>query len=1489
MSRVLIILVGCLAGSTVAAQDLEPDFARYIGDTGNDQGFGVAADSEGNVWATGFFHGSIDIDRDGSNDLTSKGGRDSYITKFDRNRNLLAAFTIGSSGDDQGNSIATDSDGNAWAIGYFQGSIDMDGDGTNELTSKGERDGYVIKFDSDGSLLAAFNIGGSSDDRGIGIVADGEGNVWTTGFFQGSIDMDGDGTNELTSKGDRDSYVIKFDRNGSLLKALTIGGSGDDRGIAIAAEGNGNVWVTGRFQESIDIDGDGTNDLTGKGGNDGYVVRFDRNGNLLAAFTIGGSGDDRGIGIAADSNGNAWATGFFHGSIDMDGDGSNELTSNGGSDSYVAKFGSNGDLRFAFNIGSSDNDGGSGITVDSHGHAWAVGHFKGGIDLDGDGSNELTAPVSFPSLGTNVDGYVVRFGSNGDLRFALSVGEIAIDNVFNTNSRVNDIVTDSTGETWWITGSFGWFLRFKVPGDAERILVTDNSFKNSNNSYVVKFSNAAPTGLSLRSSNLSENVTANTAVGTFTTTDPDTGDTFTYELADGTGATDNAAFTIAGDALQINSSPDYETKSRYDIRVSTTDTWGNSYSESFTITVTNVNEAPTDIELDNKSINENVTANTAVGTFTTTDPDTGDTFTYELADGTGDTDNAAFTIAGDALQIISSPDFETQSSYDIRVQTTDAGGNSYSESFTVTVTNVNEAPTDIELDNKSINENVAANTVVGTFTTTDPDTGDTFTYELADGTGDADNTAFTIVGNQLQINSSPDYETKSRYDIRVQTTDAGGESYSESFTVTVTNVNEAPTLTVDVTNVSLADGTSSGTVVATVTGADEDVGDASNLIYSIVSGDAHSDFAIDSGTGVITVAKALSRMRTAMYTLEVQAADAGGKTGTIEITVRVNAPGNTDPTVTAGQTFSVAENSTSGTAVGTVAGTDADTGDNLTYRITGGNAGNVFSLAGSGEITTAGTLNHEGTGSYTLTVRVSDGNGGTGTGEVTINITDVNEAPAFAMRTYSQNVAENTAANTAVVTVSATDEDDTDTPTYEITSGNTGDVFAIDVRSGQITIAAGKSLDHEGMGSYTLTVTARDDADTPLTDEATVTLTVDDVNEAPEFGNAAYMQNVAENTAVDAVVVTVSATDEDDTDTPTYEITSGNTNNDFKINANTGVIAVAKALTGKVGNRYTLTVSARDDADTPLTAEATVTLTVTDVNDNDPVITSDNAKSVAENTTTVLTVTATDADANTTLTYSVSGGADEDSFSIDDRSGALTFNTPPDFEAPSSNAGNNTYVVQVTANDGTRDSSPQTITVTVTGVNDNAPVITSDNAKSVAENTTTVLTVTATDADANTTLTYSVSGGSDRSSFGIDQNSGALMFNTAPDFEAKGSAAGNNTYVVQVTANDGTRDSSPQTITVTVTDDPNDDVLGVPSAEGVVLYPNPASGHFRLTGISGQLSEVTLIGTEGKAVRSYPVSKSGLYDLSGLNEGLFFVFTEGDGGRKAVGRIVIRK
>merc|ERR1712018_808824 len=227
----------------------------------------------------------------------------------------------------------------------------------------------------------------------------------------------------------------------------------------------------------------------------------------------------------------------------------------------------------------------------------------------------------------------------------------------------------------------------------------------------------------------------------------------------------------------------------YSIRVETTDGSGASYQKQLTINVNDVNEAPTDLLLDNTTLDENATPNSVVGTFSTTDPDSGDSFTYTLVSGTGDTDNSALTISGNQLQINTTPDFESQSSYSIRVETTDLSGASYQKQLTINVNDVNEAPTDLLLDNTTLDENATPNSVVGQFSTTDPDSGNSFTYALVSGTGDTDNSAFTISGNQLQINTTPDFESQSSYSIRVETTDGSGASYQKQLTINVNDVN----------------------------------------------------------------------------------------------------------------------------------------------------------------------------------------------------------------------------------------------------------------------------------------------------------------------------------------------------------------------------------------------------------------------------------------------------------------------------------------------------------------------------------------------------------------------------------------------------------------------------------------------------------------------------------------------------------------------------
>ncbi|MCO6359901.1 tandem-95 repeat protein [Roseivirga pacifica] len=302
--------------------------------------------------------------------------------------------------------------------------------------------------------------------------------------------------------------------------------------------------------------------------------------------------------------------------------------------------------------------------------------------------------------------------------------------------------------------------------------------------------NDAPSAVSLSALTIAEDAAIGTVIGSFSSTDVDAGDSHTYTFVDGTGGDDNAAFSINGATFSTIEALDFETQATYTVRVRTTDAAGATYDEQVTITVTNVNEAPTALSLSATSISENNTALQAVGAFASTDEDAGDTFTYSLVAGTGDTDNDAFEISNGELLAKSSLNFEEKASYAVRIKTTDAGGLSYESEQTITVTNVNEAPTAIAISANALAENADAGTEIGAFSSTDEDAGDTHTYTLVAGTGDTDNASFTITDGKLLSAESFDFESKSSYSVRIKSTDAGGASSEQSFTVNVTNVDE---------------------------------------------------------------------------------------------------------------------------------------------------------------------------------------------------------------------------------------------------------------------------------------------------------------------------------------------------------------------------------------------------------------------------------------------------------------------------------------------------------------------------------------------------------------------------------------------------------------------------------------------------------------------------------------------------------------------------
>ena len=257
------------------------------------------------------------------------------------------------------------------------------------------------------------------------------------------------------------------------------------------------------------------------------------------------------------------------------------------------------------------------------------------------------------------------------------------------------------------------------------------------------------------------------------------------------------------------------------------------------------NSAPTDIALSSTSVVENQPSGATVGSLSTTDPDAGNTFTYTLVSGTGSTDNASFSITGNTLLTAALFSYQTQSSYSIRIRSTDQGGLWTEKAFTITVVAV---PTDIALSNASVTEGQPPGTAVGGFSTTDPNGADTFTYTLVGGPGGTDNASFAISGNMLQTAATFVYEVQNAYSIRVRSTAQSGQWVEKAFAITVLDVNTPPNTPV---NQSPADSALNQSLTLTLQASpfgDPNIGDSQAASEWLIQRTSDSALLLDTGT-----------------------------------------------------------------------------------------------------------------------------------------------------------------------------------------------------------------------------------------------------------------------------------------------------------------------------------------------------------------------------------------------------------------------------------------------------------------------------------------------------------------------------------------------------------------------------------------------------------------------------------------------------------------
>ena len=425
--RSIGLLIICLSiiSNEIYAQDFE--WAQTFGGTpGEDHGMSIALDASGNSYTTGYFSGTVDFDPGpGITSLTSIGGDDAFVLKLDELGNFVWVKRIGGTSNDAATGVDIDPSGDIVMTGFFVGTVDFNpGAGSENLSSSGNYDLFILKLDASGSFIWAKTMGGSSSDQGLSISIDGLGNSFLTGYFSSTADFDpSPGVFNMTSSGFTDVFAAKYDELGNFVWAKSVGGIGSDFGASIAVNQIGNCSVSGRFQGTVDFDtGAGTSFLTSSGPTDAFIFRLDPSGNFEWANQYGSTSSDYSNSVKVDDDGNSFLTGKFVGTVDFDpGAGTSNLVASGSGSAYITKISPIGDLIWAKSIGGTGSDEGRSIALDDFGNVYTTGSFNGTVDFDpGIGIDNKTSAGS-------ADIFISKLDGDGNHIWAESFGGTSFD------------------------------------------------------------------------------------------------------------------------------------------------------------------------------------------------------------------------------------------------------------------------------------------------------------------------------------------------------------------------------------------------------------------------------------------------------------------------------------------------------------------------------------------------------------------------------------------------------------------------------------------------------------------------------------------------------------------------------------------------------------------------------------------------------------------------------------------------------------------------------------------------------------------------------------------------------------------------------------------------------------------------------------------------------------------------------------------------------
>ncbi len=817
-----------------------------------------------------------------------------------------------------------------------------------------------------------------------------------------------------------------------------------------------------------------------------------------------------------------------------------------------------------------------------------------------------------------------------------------------------------------------------------------------------------------------------------------------------------------------------------------------------------------------RSIAENTEPGSVIGHPVSANDSDSDELRYTL----GGTNAASFNIdaATGRLRTKAALDYETKRSYMVTVIAEDPSGGT--DIITVTINVTDETRT------------------TGPETVKYPENGThpVAIYQSEGGPlsltvspGDFTDSNFFSIDNKgaLTFNEPPNFELgrdkggDNVYDIMIK---AGSGSSQEDFlrvTVTVTNVGEPPAVTGPAGVEYPENGSDAVSPYNIPTGFGE---------FQLVGADSNA-FDLSSGALAFNTPpdyeKPTDKNKDNKYLVTIMPTD-GVLVDSLDITVTVtdvNEP--LEIATEADSTIDYAENRA--TTLFTYKATDPDKTGQITWSVSGEDRDD-FSVSSAGKLTFVTPPDYENPADadrnnvYLATVEASDGTN-TVTRAVTVTVTDVEEKPVFAGNKTTRNITENLATGENIGDPVAAIDGDGDALTYSL-SGSDVASFNIVASSGQLQTKL--ALDREAKSSYAVTVSVHDgkaadgSADTATDDTIRVTITVDNGNEPPTVTGITAVSYPENGTGT---VASYRATDPEG-DPVTWFLQEGADRDDFSLNAGKLTFKTPPDYEAPADanrdNVYEVTVQASDGS---LVGSLTVTVTVTHQNEA-PIVTGNADVSYPEAGTGVVGAYSATDDGGGSVTWSLAG-TDRGDFSIS-ATGVLTFQNPPNFEAPADANRNNEYLVTVRANDGAATGTTA-VKVTVTDVNEPPAFPNETVILTIAENTAAGRNIggriVAADPDRDSALTYTL-GGSNAGSFAIVAASGQVQTKVGLNYEARDS------YTVTVSVSDGknargnadTRTDDSITVTINVTN--ANEAPGEPAAPTVL--PASSGGHTAL-------------------------------------------------------------